>query len=164
MEIADEYQRLVFFVNKSRNLFRDLNESSKTKTVSIENIVIQFAEQELSKYSDSTAKYSSNNISNIRDSVSRDVIAGGTIIDVSKNQSKNIILTLDENKDESMLDFNDDVNIINKINKLIKDEVNIYSSIPKTLSKKSFSRHSTKIMKTKTKQTMKTNKTTKRAK
>jgi len=36
-----------------------------------------------------------------------------------------------------MLDSSDDANIINKINKLIKDEVNIYSSIPKTLSKKS---------------------------
>ena len=144
MEIADEYQQLVFFINKSRNLFRDLNESTTTAT-SIENIVIQFAEQELSKYTNSSdsisaSKYTTHSISNAKDS-----IAGGSIssssVDASKNKSKNVILTLDEDKDEYMLDSTDEANIINKINKLIKDEVNIYSSIPKALSKKSTITH-----------------------
>lgn len=135
MEIADEYHRLVFFVNKSRNLFRALNESSKTKTTNIENIVIQFAEQELSKYNN-------HSISNARDS--KDSIAGGFISDVNKNKSKHIILTLDgdddsdddSNRDENMDYSSNKLNVISKIDKLIKDEVNIYSSIPKTLSKK----------------------------
>ena len=167
MEIADEYQRLVFFVNKSRNLFRALNESSKTKTITIENIVIQFAEQELSRYSDSTSKSSYHY--NAKDSIakdskdSRDSTAGGAIpIDIKNSKHKPIILTLDGDGDDGE-DNNGDIvgdgnksNIINKITKLIKDEVNIYSSIPQHLSKKSFTSHSTKIMKTKnTKQTMK---------
>jgi len=175
MEIADEYQRLVFFVNKSRNLFRALNESSKTKTTTIENIVIQFAKKELSRYSDSVSKSSYH--SNAPDS--RDFIAGGAIsVDIKNSKSKPIILTLESDSDDdiNVEDVGDGKksNIISKIEKLIKDEVNIYSSIPINLSKKSFSRHSTKIMKTKTKQTMnknmktkktkKTNKTTKRAK
>ena len=139
MEIADEYQRLVFFVNKSRNLFRALNASSKTKSTTIENIVIQFAEQELSKYSNSKSSYHS--ISTSRDS--KDSIAGGFISDVNinKNKSKHIILTLDSDGDgdgdRSGDGDGDKTDIINKIDKLIKDEVNIYSSIPKTLSKKS---------------------------
>ena len=168
MEIADEYQHLVFFVNKSRNLFRALNESSKTKTTTIENIAIQYAEQELSRYSDSASKSSYHSkAKDSRDSRdSRDSIAGGAIpIDVKNSKSKSIILTLDGDGD------GDKSNIINKITKLIKDEVNIYASIPQHLSK-SFTSHSTKIMKTKTKKTMnktmktkntkKTNKTTKR--
>ena len=156
MEIADEYQHLVFFVNKSRNLFRALNESSKTKTTTIENIAIQYAEQELSRYSDSASKSSYySKAKDSRDSRdSRDSTAGGAIpIDVKNSKSKSIILTLDGDGDGDS--DGDKSNIINKITKLIKDEVNIYSSIPKTLSE-SFSSHSTKIMKTKnTKQTMK---------
>jgi hypothetical protein len=173
MEIADEYQRLVFSVNKSRNLFRVLNESSKPKTTSIENIVIQFAEQELSKYTKSVSKSSNHSISNSSSSS----ISGGSISDVNKNKSKTIILDLDDGDRDVGEDVGRDVdgngdkelgdNIINKISKLIKDEVNIYSSIPKTLSK-SFSSHSSKITKTiktsKSKKTKKTNKITKLAK
>jgi hypothetical protein len=141
MEIADEYQQLVFFVNKSRNLFRELNESTETQATSIENIVIQYAEQELSKYSNSSKS-------------SLDSIYGGSNkyehMDKNKDKTstKNIILTLDEekddNKDEYVYSSSDKANIINKLEKLIKDEVNIYSSIPKTLSKKS--KIKTKIM------------------
>jgi hypothetical protein len=182
MEIADEYQRLVFFVNKSRNLFRALNESSKTKTTTIENIVIQYAEQELSRYSGSVSKSSyHSNKPNSRDS--KNSIAGGAIsVDIKNSKSKPIILTLEGDRDDDDINIDDDdiniddggngkkSNIISKIEKLIKDEVNIYSSIPINLPKKSFSRYSTKIMKTKTKtktmnrKTMKTNKTTKRTK
>ena len=181
MEIADEYQRLVFFVNKSRNLFRALNESSKTKTTTIENIAIQFAKKELSRYSDSVSKSSyHSNAPDSRDyKGSKNSIAGGAIsVDIKNSQSKPIILTLEGDSDDGGDDGGDGKksNIISKIEKLIKDEVNIYSSIPINLSKKSFSRHSTKIMKTKIKQTMnknmktnntktmKINKTTKRAK
>lgn len=179
MEIAEEYQQLVFFVNKSRNLFRVLNESSKTKATNIENIVIQFAEQELSKYH-------KDSISNARDS--KNSISGGFISDVNKNKSKDIILTLDGDVDDVDVDDIDDINdidnngdvnmeyssnksnIISKIDKLIKDEVNIYSSIPKTLSKKSASSHkhtskkTTKIIYSKKHQKSKIDKMTRKTK
>ena len=141
MEIADEYQRLVFFVNKSRNLFRELNESSKSKATSIENIVIKFAQQELSKYSKS-GSYSRSHSSRHSDSISGGY-SSKSVDDKKHTVSKPIILSLegvetgeDIDKDN---DLGDKVDIIKKIDKLLKDEVNFYSSIPiKNLSKKSF--------------------------
>jgi len=167
MEIADEYRELTFFINKSRNLFRLLNESSRTKTTTIENIAIQFAQQELSKYSDSHSSSSSKSI------------AGGYI---SKLKNKSIIISFNnidnyendsENKESNDIKDNDvadkditdkdvadkdveDKEIIKKISKLIKDEIKIYSSFPNTLSKK--------IKKTYYKTTSKTKKHTKHTK
>jgi hypothetical protein len=174
MEIADEYQRLVFFVNKSRNLFRELNESSKTKTTSIENIVIKFAQQELSKYSNSNSNSYSKSRNQSRshsESISKSISGGAVPADSKHFKTKSIVLSLDadanadDDKDEEYTYSSNKSDIINKIDKLIKDEVNIYSSIPKTLSKKSFRSQTSKITKTmkpsKSKKTTKTTKTTK---
>lgn len=141
MEIADEYQRIVFFVNKSRDLFSELNDSSKPKTISIENIVIKFAQQELSKYSES-GSYSRSHFSKHSDPIS-----GGSnsksVDDKKSTVSKPIILSLEAGETGEDIDDGDDLgdktNIIKKIDKLLKDEVNFYSSISmKNLSKKSF--------------------------
>jgi hypothetical protein len=192
MEIADEYQRLVFFVNKSRNLFRELNESSKTKTTSIENIVIKFAQQELSKYSNSNSNSYSKSSNHSRTyskmhsggqsgehsgghsgghSISNSISGGAIPVDIKHLKTKPIILSLDVyeaaavDKNEEYAYSSNKSDIINKIGKLIKDEVNIYSSIPKSISKKSLRSQPSKITKTmKTMKTMKTSKTKKTTK
>jgi len=173
IEIADEYQRLVFFVNKSRNLFRTLNESSKTTTTSIENIVIQFAKQELSKYSNSISKSISKSRSrhkkHSKHLAHKSTISGGSITTnttnttntttttttttnnsniqpqpYKKNIKNPIILTLDNGNNAEKDIVKHDSNVINNIDKLIKDEVNIYSTISKTLSRISSKKQITK--------------------
>lgn len=148
IEIADEYQRLVFFVNKSRNLFRTLNESTKTNATSIDNIIIKFAEQELSKYSNSSHLSKSSSLSKTQSKPQTKSISGGSIYNTfnkktskTRKTSKTLILSANnDNIDEGNEVGNEEINnvdIISKIDKLLKEEVKMYSSIPKSISKRS---------------------------
>lgn len=125
LEIAEEYERIVFFINRSRHLFRELNAISHNDT--IESVAIQFAEKEMSK-----SKSLSSMVSNI---MSKTLSSGGSSgggIDHnnksgSRTGSRSIILTNDNHS------YNDiephQINLGSKIRKLMKDEINFYSKL-----------------------------------
>jgi hypothetical protein len=125
LEIAEEYERIVFFINRSRHLFRELNTISHNDT--IESVAIQFAEKEMSK-----SKSLSTIVSNI---MSKTLSSGGSSgggIDHnnksgSRTGSRSIILTNDNHS------YNDiephQINLGSKIRKLMKDEINFYSKL-----------------------------------
>ena len=125
LEIAEEYERIVFFINRSRHLFRELNAISHNDT--IESVAIQFAEKEMSK-----SKSLSSMVSNI---MSKTLSSGGSNgggIDHnnksgSRTGSRSIILTNDNHS------YNDiephQINLGSKIRKLMKDEINFYSKL-----------------------------------
>jgi hypothetical protein len=50
-EIADEFEKLAYYVNCSRALFKELDDSNNNKDKTIDSITIQFASKELSKSS-----------------------------------------------------------------------------------------------------------------
>ena len=50
MEMADEYNHLVYYINKSRILFKELDDKSKLTGETLESATIQIAKQELSNH------------------------------------------------------------------------------------------------------------------
>jgi len=50
-ELADEFNNYVFYIDHSRSLFKELDDSSKFKGTTIDSLAIQFADMEISKRS-----------------------------------------------------------------------------------------------------------------
>jgi hypothetical protein len=118
-EAIDEYSMIVYYINHSRALFKEIDSKSKNMGESIESITIQMAEQELSK---STSKMHD----------------GGA---KSSNSRKSITLLDDVSYNDIELDnpiTKQKINkktIMNKINKLINDEITILDTIETHISK-----------------------------
>ncbi len=60
IEIAEEYSQLAYYINKSRALFRQLNEKSSTGVTTIESVAIKYAQTEISKLEAESKTRSSN--------------------------------------------------------------------------------------------------------
>jgi len=124
MEIANEYENIVFYINKSRNLFSELNDKSVTVGETIESVTIQYANQEIIKYE--SQKHSS-----------KTRIGGGS----SKSVKSISLFAEDYDYEDMELDNLDKEhilvrNVIKKIRKMMTDEVDFYSRLSHTKSSK----------------------------
>lgn len=125
MEIATEYENLVFYINKSRNLFKELNDKSVSKGETIESVSIQYANQEIIKYE--SQKHSSQRDANQIDASIGTIGGGGSV--------KSIALVAEDYDYEDIdLDNPDNEkprvrNVISKIRKMMTDEVQFYSRV-----------------------------------
>lgn len=134
LEIAEEYERIVFFINRSRHLFRELNEISHNDT--IESVAIQFAEKEMSKSKSLSSLLSSNPSSIVSKSLSiGGSHKGGSSHKKSLSLSRSITLT---NNNHSYNDIELDnpqdnkpqqIELGTKIRKLIKNEIDFYTKL-----------------------------------
>jgi hypothetical protein len=161
-EIANEYQRVVFFINKSRNLFRELNEKSLSSPISsntIESVAIQYAEKELSKQDAMSKTFLEDSSiiskSNSKNKVSQKGAAYKSNTNNKNNKNNKInkknkkragITLIGDNYSYGDIELNnvktDKIRarkITNKIRKMLSNEVELYSSLALNKSIKSSS-------------------------
>lgn len=121
-EAIDEYTTIVYYINTSRALFKEIDNKSKYKGETIESITIQMADQELSK------------------TVSR--MHSGGDMRLKHNSEISIRLKDDIRYEDIELDNPEKGNkitkqiIISKIDKLMHDEITKLDMIKKTISRK----------------------------
>jgi hypothetical protein len=127
IDIANEYENIVFYINKSRNLFKELNDKSKSQYTNavetIESVAIQYAQKEISKHESRSRTYDV------------DLVTGGSgskLKTINKHISKSVSLTAENyNYDDLELDNpQEEIKvrvILNKLRKMITDEVSFYT-------------------------------------
>jgi hypothetical protein len=118
-EPIQEYSKIVYYINNSRALFKDIDSKSKYVGETLESITIQMAEQELSKSS------------------SKHFNGGGAITSIIR---KRFTLNSNANYDDLELDNlekNQKITkklIIDKINNLVKNEITTLTVISKNIT------------------------------
>ena len=130
-EVVDEYSMIVYYINNSRALFKEVDNKSKHVGESIESITIQMAEQELTKSASktfigggSTSRHTGKSIT-LLDDVSNNVLYN----DIELDNPEPIVQRQSIQKTNKMM--------INKVINLINEEITILGTLERTYSSKS---------------------------
>ena len=142
IDLANEFNKIVYYIDLSRALFKNLDNNSKFKGTTIDSLAVQFATLEISKRSKNLINISNKHTQAKINNVNHDAIIGGKYDNDNNNANddsflfKIKIINLDKAGDEDyddielnqMLENKESITpdiIINKINELWKNEIEV---------------------------------------
>lgn len=133
--IIEEYNSIVYYINNSRALFKEIDSKSKHTGETLESIVIQMADHELSKSKSRMESLIHNG--GYSKTLSSSASSHSMLSSISKSKKK-LTLYSDDNYNDFELDNPENKKItkkiiVNKIDKLLKDEITTMNTIKKHL-------------------------------